>query len=1360
MIAEDIDGDHSKEYSVVETKRHKPCLIFRGYRYVQDKIQNRTIYWRCEDRTHCNGRAHQLVGNGSLPILTIKHNHRPIVDDIIINETMTVDGQRRQRRRQNLKTSYYQQNDGDDLLLSSTSSTMTSPIKIENPQNRQQHLQQQQHGAMVKNLHLSEVITTAAATNTHHYNGVGQHRHNTVDPIEMTKLLSNITTTTTTTTTTPSNSTTKTIPTSSNMDYPSRLNHFSWEEIEGRYLPVIFRSENDSLQRYTSKMYVEHTLFQSESWQRYVVLARSLPPLISFPYTENELKLFRLIVEWHLASFHFKTILPSDCLIRFEDLLDFYNALRKLRDSVTTATAATTTTSATTFNRPLPPPPIPMAPPKQRVLPSSASSSSAAAAAAVAVSNGLAQSFELPTMTGNASIKQPHTHQRHPSSTKIYPPTVHHSHSSHYLLQQNADLLASFSNPSSQTFSFNSVTPKSNVPLLQSSSNQWSENIPKINDKIRPPLPPVPRPPIPMNNVLRQEQIIRDKQLLSQKLPHQSIDNHNLSRETKESGWVQINNVFVPYIVKLKLRESELEKCSTRQPPPQLQREFYVPYEILIKCHIFSDNEFTFKKFLIKATQQDFDIFNNLISNINIFDEKVPEKTLLVNLYHVMIGLQRILYVKLLTTKQPRTQVNKYHAEVLAHKGGTLLMHENKLVPYILQNNRFYVPVVYAFHSLPHIVSQAKRGARAPRQYEIDYLNLLFLYFSIDSPPLTSDTLLVDAFSIKSPDLQPPIHFRTLTEHQQYERNKLLNTIMRITQTNTNNKIPNKLQQQSATKSSVLTNTSTHKSNKCPPANVVVNPLIHHPSFYGLSSTISPIKQTTATTTTTALPTSSSNSVVVNPLLLSSTNDLESTTKKSSKPTQIKTIKYDNHLLNVILKTSDQSINDSKISIKHIFEQFSFNINYDKFIQWCQTNLLLPLIKLDDEEKKILNNNNNNNNYTDDYYVDYRHLDRCIELLNDLRRGTISMTLLPSSNNESQQQTASIKSQLAGAKKRKTTIPTTRHIPPPLQSSSPSSSTLIRNESSNPIPNDNGYLSPELPLIEDQPVSSTTHDSIINNDTNDEDDIMPVVDTVEEEQPIQESNHFDRNTSLLIIDSNECDDGKIQLDDTLPSCSSGYESAAPLANVDINMVHNASSDDDETNSTSRSREHSSSCQSEQSHAPILSTVSTNITLNINEPEKNDLTPVITNQKSNIRQRDKYGKFRARSRSPTPRNIKKKRSFDDDLSSANTITSDQIEQHLRTLLMPTNEQRRTRTRPIKTPTRLVEEIATNNSIKTTEPDMNTFDVLSTSSSLTTTDSINKTNSNEPMINHQPCTYNVTISNKPNKLGLTIKKVIQR
>jgi len=121
----------------------------------------------------------------------------------------------------------------DDLSLSSTSSTMTSPIKLENHPNRQQHLPNQ-HGSMGKNLHLSEVITTTATTNPHYYNGMNHmHRQTSVDPIEMTKLLSNITTST--------NSSSKVVPLSSTMDYSSRLNHCSWEEIEGRYLPVIFR---------------------------------------------------------------------------------------------------------------------------------------------------------------------------------------------------------------------------------------------------------------------------------------------------------------------------------------------------------------------------------------------------------------------------------------------------------------------------------------------------------------------------------------------------------------------------------------------------------------------------------------------------------------------------------------------------------------------------------------------------------------------------------------------------------------------------------------------------------------------------------------------------------------------------------------------------------------------------------------------------------------------------------------------------------------------------------------------------------------------------------------------------------------
>jgi hypothetical protein len=100
---------------------------------------------------------------------------------------------------------------------------MTSSIKLESPT-------KQQHAALVKNLHLSEVITTGATVNAH----INTNHHSKVDPIEMTKLLSNITTTST-------DSSLKRPSASPTTDHPSRLNHFSWEEIEGRYLPVIYR---------------------------------------------------------------------------------------------------------------------------------------------------------------------------------------------------------------------------------------------------------------------------------------------------------------------------------------------------------------------------------------------------------------------------------------------------------------------------------------------------------------------------------------------------------------------------------------------------------------------------------------------------------------------------------------------------------------------------------------------------------------------------------------------------------------------------------------------------------------------------------------------------------------------------------------------------------------------------------------------------------------------------------------------------------------------------------------------------------------------------------------------------------------
>ena len=150
--------------------------------------------------------------------------------------------------------------------------------------------------------------------------------------------------------------------------------------------------------------------------------------------------------------------------------------------------------------------------------------------------------------------------------------------------------------------------------------------------------------------------------------------------------------------------------------------------------------------------------------------------------------------------------------------------------------------------------------------------------------------------------------------------------------------------------------------------------MIHHPSFYGLTAPnllLPPVKQ----------------------------------------QGEIKVINFNNRLLNAIVKSSDVPKNDWKISIREIFQQFSFDIDYQKFIQWTQTNLLLPpLLKLDDEEKKLISNHSHDD---EDSYIHQRHLERCFALLNDLRRGTISMTLLPATINPDSRQVNS-KSPLAG----------------------------------------------------------------------------------------------------------------------------------------------------------------------------------------------------------------------------------------------------------------------------------------------------------------------------------------------------------
>lgn len=315
---------------------------------------------------------------------------------------------------------------------------------------------------------------------------------------------------------------------------------------------------------------------------------------------------------------------------------------------------------------------------------------------------------------------------------------------------------------------------------------------------------------------------------------------------------------------------------------------------------------------------------------------------------------------------------------------------------------------------------------------------------------------------------------------------------------------------------------------------------------------------------------------------------------------------------------------------------------------------------------------------------------------------------------------------IVGAKKRKAAVPTTRHT-------SPGPTANETNPSPKPI-------SPALPpaeeltksLSDDVPVEFANDQTTCRIvDDLDDDDIMPVVASVEEEQPIEELIPSETGRIVLIVESNDCNGERIQAEEIAAACSPAYEPSA---------VTNPSHEDgsDETEPTVRSREPSPSCST------------------VVPPQSPQL-----NQKRAIRkrQRNGYVKPRSRGRSSSARAPKRLRPLDDNpeenTSLITIITSEKIEQHLRTLFMAVNDTKRTRTRPVKTPTRLVEEINGTIITKPTESDTNVFDILS-SSTMTMTADPNEQHELTENSQH-PCKYNVVASIKPNKLGLTIKKV---
>jgi hypothetical protein len=134
----------------------------------------------------------------------------------------------------------------------------------------------------------------------------------------------------------------------------------------------------------------------------------------------------------------------------------------------------------------------------------------------------------------------------------------------------------------------------------------------------------------------------------------QTIDDNSLSSSI-ENHWVQINNICVPYIIK-----SE----QTR----------FLPYQVLLDCNLFNEQEQLFLiHFTTKANLNDIQIFERIISSSTSIDFKLNQDLLLLELYHLIFGMSKIVYIKLLNQQR---DVNKSYKTyiILVLKKTTLLI--------------------------------------------------------------------------------------------------------------------------------------------------------------------------------------------------------------------------------------------------------------------------------------------------------------------------------------------------------------------------------------------------------------------------------------------------------------------------------------------------------------------------------------------------------------------------------------------------------------------------------------------------------------------------------------------------------------
>ncbi|CAF0736827.1 unnamed protein product [Adineta ricciae] len=473
-------------------------------------------------------------------------------------------------------------------------------------------------------------------------------------------------------------------------DEPSRLKQFAWEHWENQSFAVLLRPGTYGLDRYVVKRYVEQVLAQSDRWKQLSFYFSNISsPVRTYNITSYEVELMQKILEYHLNNtLHLRPITITDQLIEYEDLLDFIRRLQDVAGS------------------------LPKSSSNVRPIPSK--------------------------KTNPASIPSIHTSYVVPPSAKSLLPSIQKTNPVKPILAKPSPVSTNTASTSSQsTKSSNSNAQVNGYNTSDSSSTRFSSsNIQVKPNLISPPSTNTTHLTAPASS--NQSSLSIPSELCPTSLYHAKIDG---------SGWVQINNVFLPFIIK--------------------DRQQLIPYQVLVSCKILEVDEL--RSTLTRATLADVTLMNRMIRDCKINNEEIAENAPLINVRHVLVGTKNLIYIKILPKDNPTSRINRQYKTVLALRGGSLYI-TNRTVPFVCSSNHSYIPLNAVLSIYPYLQSQLKPLARVPRTHELDFLQLVQIYH--DEKELPSDTLLIDLEDLNQTQIIPSKNM-TLLEHHTREKNKL-----------------------------------------------------------------------------------------------------------------------------------------------------------------------------------------------------------------------------------------------------------------------------------------------------------------------------------------------------------------------------------------------------------------------------------------------------------------------------------------------------------------------------------------------------------------------------------------------------------